>query len=134
MQAELGSRTYSGPPARAVLRFNGIATGALGAVVLSFASSIGRALGSESGVLVWLAGLALIALGIDEIAFAVGRRVRTSIVLPVAAVDVVASVAAVIIAVASGSALSGVGRGLLVIGAVVLASFAVAEVRATRGL
>jgi len=130
----LGTTHVSVPPARDVLRLNAYAAIALGVVTLFMSVPIGRALGLGGRALPAIAGLAVLIFGVDELAIAVGRRVRKHYVLPFAAVDIVACFAALVVVVEAGPALSAGARAVIALGAAAFGWFAYADLRAMRSL
>jgi hypothetical protein len=122
------------PPARAVLRLNAYAAIALGVATLFMAVPIGRAFGLGGRTLPAIAGLAVLMFGLDELAIAVGRRVRKHYVLPFAAVDIVACIASLVVVVAAGPPLSAGSRAVIALGAATFGWFAYADLRAMRSL
>jgi hypothetical protein len=128
-----GAPNVSRPSARVVLRVNAYVSLALGAATLLLSEQIGRALGLDGAFLPAIVGVAIALLGIDALGFSVGRRVRKLHMLPFAAADAAACVAAVIVLVAANP-LSSPGRTIIALGAVAFGWFAFAALRAMRSL
>jgi len=132
--AEKGIAPANGVSAREVMRLDAYVSIALGIATFFLSGSIARSLGLASPWLPVIAAVAVVVSGIDELAFAVGRRVRRFHFLPFAAVNVAAAAAALAVLVLGGSALSDAVFGILGAGVVTFGWFAVADLRAMRTL
>lgn len=119
--------------ARTTLRLNAMASGVVGTLMLVFAGPLARITGIGRPGLLAIFGAVLLGYGLDEFAFAVGRRLRRSHVHLFAIVDLVVIAGAVLI-VTGTAALSVVERTLIVIAAIVFGWFAIAEFRAARSM
>jgi len=120
--------------ARLVLRLNALAALVAGVAMLLLAGPIARAAGISDGTVLAVIGVVLLAFGSNELAVAVGRRLRRIDVRLFALTDLACVAAGVALIVARPVVLTFLERGLVAGVAGVLAWFAVAGFRAARNV
>jgi hypothetical protein len=119
---------------RSILRLNALAAVAGGSLMLLFAGPLARLLGLGGRGVLAVAGLILIAVGSDELMFAVGRGLRRLHLRLFAITDVaLVGGAAAFLAWGPGG-LTVFERAIVAIVAFALGLFAIAEFRAAREL
>ncbi len=128
------ARLVGGSKARTILRLNGIAAVTLGGLMLIVAGPLaGLAEVGRPAVLAIL-GAILFGYGFDELAIAVGRRLRRAHVWLAAVAGVAWLAGAYVFVLAGPEALTFLERSLIAASAIVVGWFALAEIRAARSL
>ena len=119
---------------RTVLRLNAIVSLVAGSLMLFIAGPLASLLGIGGRGALAIAGLVLLAVGLDEFLVAVGRRMRVIQVRLFALADLVLVGGGVAFLAAGPVALSVVERAFVAVVAVVLGWFAIAAFRSARAL
>lgn len=119
---------------RAILRLNALAAVTGGSLLLLFAGPLARLLGLGSRGVLAVAGLVLIAVGSDELMFAVGRGLRRLHVRLFALTDLGLVGGGVAFLAWGPAGLTAFERAVVAIVCVALAWFAIAGFRSAREL
>lgn len=122
------------PDARTILRLNGIASLALGALILIFAGPLARLTEIGRPDILAIFGAVVFGYGFDQMGFALGRGLRRAHVLLFAVADVLWIAVGTAFLLAGPDALTFLERALISTVAVLFGWFAWAGIRAARAL